>query len=97
LAEGQGGQVSPEEAGEREAEDFEQQDYDPAHMTPETPSPESQTANQDQAGDVNDTAEGAAQREQREDAAVEQGQTNEERNNDQAAQPDYDALNSNGF
>ena len=66
-------------------------------LNPETPSAESQSANQDQAGDVNDTAEGAAQREQREDAAVEQEQVNEERNNDQAAQPNYDALNSNGF
>jgi hypothetical protein len=97
LARGQGGFVNPTEAGAREAENMSQQDYDPAHNTPETPSAESQRANQDQAGDVNDTAQGAAERQQRQEAAAQQEQINQERNNDQAAQPNYDALNSDTF
>ncbi len=97
LAAGQGGNVTPTEAGAREAENHDQQDYDPAHNTPETPSAESQAANQDQAGDVNDTAQGAAERQQRQEAAAQQEQINQERNDDQAVQPNYDALNSDNF
>ena len=97
LAAGQGGHVTPTEAGAQEAENHDQQDYDPAHPVVEAPSAESQTANQDQADDVNDTEAGAAQRKAREEAAAEQERINQERNNDQAAQPNYDALNADSF
>ena len=97
LARGQGGYVTPVEQGEREVEDTTQQDYNPAYTVEEMPSSESLVANQDQAGDVNDTEAGAAQRQAREEAAAEQEQINQERNNDQAAQPNYDALNADSF
>ena len=63
----------------------------------ETPSAESQAAHQDQAGDINDTEEGANRRQEAEQAAAEQEEINQERNDDQAAQPNYDALNSDQF
>ena len=97
LADGQGGHVRPVEAGEREVEDLSQTDYDPAHPVIEEQTPESIQANQDQAGDINDTAEGAAQRLAREQAAAEQAQINQERNDDVATQPDFDALNADHF
>ena len=89
--------MRPVEAGEREVEDLSQTDYDPAHPVIEEQTPESIQANQDQAGDINDTAEGAAQRLAREQAAAEQAQINQERNDDVATQPDFDALNADHF
>lgn len=61
------------------------------------PSSESLVANQDRTGDVNDTEAGAAKRQARKEAAAEQEQINQERNNDQVAQPNRDALNADSF